>query len=74
MSDFVESVLVILGFIVLMAILLFGGAWIALWLWNMIMVPVFAAPALTFWQMYGLMWLLRFLFPRNVKMSSEHKH
>lgn len=74
MRSFVETILMVLGFIGLMAILLFGGAWIALWLWNVIAIPVFNAPALTFWQMYGLMWLLRLLFPRNVKMSSEHKN
>ena len=34
----------------------------AQWLWMIIIVPKFSAPALTFWEMYGLIVLLRILF------------
>ena len=44
--------------------LLFAG--IALWMWTIIIVPVFGAPALTFWQMYGIMILLSCIMPNRI--------
>jgi hypothetical protein len=38
-------------------------AGIALWMWGLVIVPVFGAPALTFWQMYGIMILISCLMP-----------
>ena len=35
---------------------------IGMWLWNIIVVPVFCAPVLGYWQMFGLMWLVRMIF------------
>lgn len=37
-------------------------AWIAMLLWNAILVPMFAAPEMTFWPMWGLMVLCGILF------------
>ena len=52
---------------------LFIYAAIGCWLWGLIMVPVFGLPALGYWQMFGLMWLLRLLFGRNGSYSSSKK-
>ena len=38
------------------------------WLWGIIVVPVFNAPSLTFWQTYGLIWLIRLsIYPITIK-------
>ena len=42
--------------------LCFIYAAIGVWLWGLIMVPIFGLPALGYWQMFGLMVLLRMLF------------
>lgn len=48
----------ILGvFLLILFNLAYAG--IGLWLWNIIVIPVFNAPILNYWQMYGLMWLFR---------------
>lgn len=52
---------------------LFIYAAIGCWLWGLIMVPVFGLPALGYWQMFGLMWLLRLLFGRSSGYSSSKK-
>jgi hypothetical protein len=41
--------------------MLFG--WVALMLWDAIAVAVFNLPELSFWQMYGLIWLVHIIFP-----------
>ena len=52
-------------FVAIIVALVFGfiGAAIALWLWNVIAIPVFGAPVITYWQMYGLMILIRLMLP-----------
>ena len=54
-------------FVAIIVALLFGfiGAAIALWLWNVIAIPVFGAPVITYWQMYGLMILIRLILPTS---------
>ena len=52
---------------------LFIYAAIGCWLWGLIMVPIFGLPALGYWQMFGLMWLLRMLFGRCSCSSSSKK-
>ena len=49
--------------------LIFGfiGAAIVLWLWNIIVIHVFHAPALTYWQVYGLIFLIRLVLPTSTK-------
>lgn len=44
---------------------------IGLWLWGMVMVEVFGLPNLTFWQMYGLMWLIRLLIPNQSRINLD---
>ena len=55
----------------LLIVLSFITAGIATWLWGLIIVPVFGAPALSYWQMFGLIWLLRLIVPTNVSSSSS---
>lgn len=43
------------------AFMLFG--WVALMLWDAIAVAIFNLPELSFWQMYGLIWLVHIIFP-----------
>lgn len=50
--------------LVIVGNLIFAG--IALWMWGLIIVPVFGAPALTFWQMYGIMILISCLMPIRI--------
>lgn len=52
---------------------LFIYAAIGYWLWGLIMVPVFGLPALSYWQMFGLMWLLRLLFGRDGSYSRSNE-
>jgi hypothetical protein len=51
-----------LATLIVLPIVLFLGAAIGMWLWNAIMVPVFAMPVLGYWQMYGIMILAKLIF------------
>ena len=42
---------------------IFLVAWLAQWLWNDIVVVKFCAPYLTYWEMFGLMVMVRLFFP-----------
>jgi large-conductance mechanosensitive channel len=56
---------VVLGCVIgLIIVVVFGAAfaWIAMLLWNGIVVPTFGAPLLSFWQMWGIIILLNLLF------------
>ncbi len=70
-KDLAEGCLIILGLILLVAVLCLLGAAIAMWLWNVIMVPVFGMPVLGYWQMYGIMILARMIFGRSSSSSSS---
>ena len=37
------------------------NAALGLWLWGLIIIPIFNAPVLTFWQMFGLCLLARLM-------------
>lgn len=65
------AIFAFIGIVALMAILYLLQSAIALWLWNIIVIPVFGAPALTYWQMYGLMWLARLIIPHSSTSTSE---
>ena len=60
--------LIMLPIIILLSFLTAG---IATWLWGLIVVPVFGLPALGYWQMFGLIWLLRLILPTNISSSSS---
>ena len=55
---------VILAFILTIG-MIFGFIGIAYWLWGAIAVAVFSLPALTYWQIAGLYWLIHILFPTS---------
>ena len=42
---------------------IFLVAWLAQWLWNAIVVVKFCVPYLTYWEMLGLMVMVRLFFP-----------
>lgn len=60
-----EVVGVILGILLILG-LAFGlcclEVWIAMSLWNGLLVPMFGAPTITFWPMWGIMLLCNILF------------
>ncbi len=70
-DDFAKGCLIILGLILLVAILCLLGAAIAMWLWNVIMVPMFGMPVLGYWQMYGIMILARLIFGSRTSSSNS---
>ena len=70
-----EEILAALGgclvvfFIVFLSLFIYAA--IGCWLWGLIMVPVFGLPTLGYWQMFGLMWLMRMIFGRTSSSSSS---
>lgn len=67
-----EDVGIAIAVLILALLLALLGAWIGVWLWGLIMVDVFGLPALTFWQFYGLIILLRILLPgRGMRKKKE---
>ena len=60
-----------LAMILAIVVILFLYAAIGMWLWNAIMVPVFAMPVLGYWQMYGIMILARMIFGGRSSSSSK---
>ena len=65
MKNIVIGIIAVLGIIGLIFGLSCLFNWLALWLYNVILIPVFNAPAISFWQMYGLRWLIHLLFGGN---------
>lgn len=61
-----------LSAILTLFIVCFLGAAIGMWLWNAIMVPVFAMPTLGYWQMYGIMILAKLIFGGTSTSSSSN--
>ena len=70
-DDLKAGCLVGLIMLPIMILLSFLTAGIATWLWGLIVVPVFGLPALGYWQMFGLIWLLRLILPTNISSSSS---
>lgn len=57
--------------ILVLVICIFLYAAIGMWLWNIILVPLFGAPVIGYWQMYGLMILARLIFGSRSSSSSN---
>lgn len=57
--------------ILVLVLCVFLYAAIGMWLWNIILVPLFGAPVIGYWQMYGLMILARLIFGRSTSSSSD---
>ena len=60
-----------LAAIIVLFIVLFLGAAIGMWLWNAILVPMFAFPVIGYWQMYGIMILGKLIFGGTSTSSSS---
>ena len=48
--------------VLLLLVICFLYAAIGMWLWNAILVPMFAFPVVGYWQMYGIMILAKLIF------------
>jgi len=57
-----QKVLIVLGFAVLGAGLLFLFGWIVMLLWNWLMPDIFGLKRITYWQAWGLLALSTILF------------
>ena len=44
-----EGCLIALLAVILVVAMIFLIPWLELWLWGIVMIPVFGAPALTYW-------------------------
>lgn len=68
MSKYSLSEAIILIFVTAVVIIAFSFVYAAIgcWLWGAILVPVFGLPALTYWQFFGIMVLIRCFIPINV--------
>jgi hypothetical protein len=55
------TLMVIIVFAIAFGLLCFE-VWVAMSLWNMLLVPMFGAPVITFWPMWGIMLLCNILF------------
>jgi hypothetical protein len=71
MDTFAEVLGYILLLILLVGVLLFAVPALELWLWGLVMVPVFGAPVMTFWQMFGLNVLIGLLFGKTVRIEGK---
>jgi hypothetical protein len=60
-----------LAAIIVLFIVFFLGAAIGMWLWNAILVPMFAFPVIGYWQMYGIMILGKLIFGGYSTSSSS---
>lgn len=71
-----DGCLAAVGMFLLMIILLAGlyllEAWIGQWLWNdVVNLPWLHGDDISFWEMYGLIWLAHIIFPSNTRWSSS---
>ncbi len=71
MEEFTEGCLLTILTVVFCVALSFVTAGIGMWLWGAIMVPVFGLPVLSYWQTFGLIWLIHILMPTSVRASSK---
>lgn len=68
---FLSGILAALLVFLIYMLVYIPGAFIACWLWSTIIVPVFSAPTLTFWQMYGILWLFKCLNIGNIDINNK---
>lgn len=69
--SFGEGCAVVLTSVLVICLALFLVPAIELWLWGLVMIPVFGAPVLTYWQMFALNWLCGLLFRSRVNIDSK---
>ena len=56
-------------FVIILTVILYAA--IGMWLWNLILVPMFAFPVIGYWQMYGIMILGKLIFGGYSTSSSS---
>ena len=56
--------------VVVVSIILYAA--IGMQIWNVTLVPMFGAPVIGYWQMYGIMILARMIFGRSSSSSSSN--
>ena len=61
-----EDFLTFLGLVVLVLFVLFITPFLVMLLWNSLMVSIFGAPALSFWQTFGLIIMIRLIAPNTI--------
>ena len=61
-----EDFLTILGLVVLVLFVLFITPFLVMLLWNSLMVSIFGAPTLSFWQTFGLIIMIRLIAPNTI--------
>ena len=61
-----EDFLTILGLVILVLFALFITPFLVMLLWNSLMVSIFGAPALSFWQTFGLIIMIRLIAPNTI--------
>ena len=59
-----------LAIFAIVLVIIFYAA-IGMWIWNATLVPLFGAPVIGYWQMYGIMILARMIFGRGSSSSSN---
>ena len=69
--SFGEGCAVVRASVLVICLALFLVPAIELWLWGLVMIPVFGAPVLTYWQMFALNWLCGLLFRSRVNVNSK---
>lgn len=60
-----------LGFLVLIAIILFLGPWVVMHAWSLIAVGMFGAPAMSYWTAFFGIWAVHILLSRMSNKSAE---
>lgn len=66
-----EGCLIALLALIFIVAMLFLIPWLELWLWGIVMIPVFGAPILTYWQMFALNLLCGLLFRRGGNINTS---
>lgn len=68
-----EGCLIVLLAVIFIVAMLFLIPLLELWLWGIVMVSVFGAPILTYWQMFALNLLCGLLFRRGGNINTSKK-
>ena len=65
-----EKFLAIVGILIVLIIIIFIHAGILMWLWNLIIVVLFNAPIISFWQAFGLCIIANILF-KEIRLGDK---
>lgn len=72
-KDLNNKYLVLLKLLITALIISFIYAGILMWLWNLIIVPVFCAPIITYWQAYAIYIICNILFgSRSTNLNDKN--